>query len=187
MTRIIGASFLAWRGWREWVREGWCTFCTPRPDPDGYTFPMPEIPIDPAIYEEEFNAEKMRLVDAYIEGDQSIPSSEILAVATQRATKRARARTQRGTDEPWRAIRRRIHERDGGHCGVCGLMVGPGEYDCGHIIDRMCGGSDRDDNLVTMCGHCNQAKPPHETLDEYRQWIVDRRAEMRSWAPWVSD
>lgn len=79
---------------------------------------------------------------------------------------------RRATSEDWSSIRRRIWIRDGGVCHVCTFGV-VWEYDCGHIIDRAVGGTDRDSNLVVMHGGCNQLKPPHRTREQYEAWLVD--------------
>ena len=65
---------------------------------------------------------------------------------------RASIRRRRGTLESWSVIRRRIYERDRGVCQICGRQTRiDGDYECGHIIDRYVGGSDRDDNLLWSC------------------------------------
>lgn len=80
---------------------------------------------------------------------------------------------QRGTNEKWASIRRRIYKRDGGVCQVCRnpVVFGKG-YECGHIVERFLGGSDLDDNLVAMCWTCNHTKPPHDTRAEYEAWVA---------------
>lgn len=76
----------------------------------------------------------------------------------------------RGTKLSWEKVRRLVWERDNGTCQVCHLKITLDEYDCGHVIDRMLGGSDRPDNLVCMCRVCNQLKPPTKTRQEYIEW-----------------
>lgn len=67
----------------------------------------------------------------------------------------------------------RIYSRDGGVCHVCALRVPFDYYECGHIVDVMCGGSTRDSNLVVMCRLCNQRrKPLHDTRAEYLEWLA---------------
>ena len=82
---------------------------------------------------------------------------------------------QRGTSVDWEVLRRHIWERDKGICQVCGKRTVPEDYECGHIIDRFVGGSDRPTNLVVMCTGCNQAKPFHETREEYNEWMAARQ------------
>lgn len=77
----------------------------------------------------------------------------------------------RPTPKSWHAIRNRVFKRDRAQCHVCGSTVPRSFYECGHIVDRMCGGEDRLSNLVTMCRTCNRLKPVHETRDEYITWI----------------
>jgi 5-methylcytosine-specific restriction endonuclease McrA len=69
----------------------------------------------------------------------------------------------------WAELRSRVWERDRGMCQVCGENVGE-NYECGHIIDRVIGGSDRLSNLVCMCVVCNRLKPLTETRAEYLAW-----------------
>jgi hypothetical protein len=45
------------------------------------------------------------------------------------------------------------------------------QYNCGHIVDLVCQGTDRLDNLAVMCKICNQwRKSQHETKEEYILW-----------------
>lgn len=92
--------------------------------------------------------------------------------------------TGRG-DEAWPEIRSRIFDRDCGVCHVCGQEIDREYYECGHIVDRAAGGSDRDHNLVAMCNVCNRAKPIHETREEYLAWVRDYVPPWkRSWEEW---
>jgi HNH endonuclease len=75
------------------------------------------------------------------------------------------------TNLSWDQTRQRIWERDGGMCQVCGDAIEWQEYECGHIIDRWLGGSDRLSNLVCMCIVCNRLKPLTETRAEYMAWV----------------
>jgi 5-methylcytosine-specific restriction endonuclease McrA len=76
----------------------------------------------------------------------------------------------RGTTLSWDQTRQLIWERDGGVCQVCGDAIEWREYECGHIIDRCVGGSDRLSNLVCMCIVCNRLKPLTKTRAEYLAW-----------------
>lgn len=78
---------------------------------------------------------------------------------------------RRATMESWTAIRRRVYQRDHGFCHVCGFGVVADGYECGHIVDRCMGGSDRDSNLVVMHDDCNRLKPFHATREEYTEWL----------------
>jgi hypothetical protein len=89
----------------------------------------------------------------------------------QRIAERERILAKRGTSESWFVIRRRIWTRDTGVCQVCQTKIALCDYQCGHIVDRMAGGSDRDDNLVVMSGASNQFKPVHDTRAAYDAWI----------------
>jgi len=70
----------------------------------------------------------------------------------------------------WEVKRQGVYERDKGLCDVCGLRVDPSDYECGHIIDRACGGSNNMDNLVVQHWDCNKFKPRHHTFREYKRW-----------------
>jgi 5-methylcytosine-specific restriction endonuclease McrA len=99
--------------------------------------------------------------------------------ATANVVARARRLAQRGTAESWSSIRERIIQRDNGICHVCGydLNAAPQYYECGHIVDRVAGGSDLDENLVVMCCLCNRVrKPVHETREEYEAWLRSGKA-----------
>jgi 5-methylcytosine-specific restriction endonuclease McrA len=76
----------------------------------------------------------------------------------------------RGAIYSWETTRQLIYERDGGICQVCGDAIPYEHYECGHIIDRVVGGSDRLCNLVCMCITCNRLKPCTETRDAYVLW-----------------
>jgi len=58
----------------------------------------------------------------------------------------------------WRRTRKRIFERDGGHCVYCGA---PAEV-VDHVLNRARGGSDDDSNLVACCRPCNEKKRQQE-------------------------
>jgi hypothetical protein len=76
----------------------------------------------------------------------------------------------KGTTLSWDQTRQLIWERDGGACQVCGDSITWQQYECGHIIDRCVGGSDRLSNLVCMCILCNRLKPLTKTRAEYLAW-----------------
>jgi HNH endonuclease len=76
----------------------------------------------------------------------------------------------RGTTFPWLHLRVLVYERDHGVCQVCGDAIDRDSHECGHIIDRVVGGSDRLSNLVCMCITCNRLKPLTETREQYIAW-----------------
>ena len=81
--------------------------------------------------------------------------------------------TNRGTNEQWAKIRWRIFHRDNGICAVCKNEVDfSKEYECGHIIARMYGGTDLDYNLVVMCVMCNRMNPEHQTREAFEAWVA---------------
>ena len=71
----------------------------------------------------------------------------------------------------WDVKRQLVWKRDGGICQLCKRTLKLSEYECGHIVDKMCGGSDELDNLVVMCWACNHLKGQHETREEYEKWV----------------
>lgn len=87
------------------------------------------------------------------------------------ARRRIERAVLRGTMEPWRKIRMVVWERDGHICQVCGKEILYKYYECGHIVDRMLGGSDEYENLVVMCNLCNRLKPLTQTRQEYDVWV----------------
>lgn len=72
----------------------------------------------------------------------------------------------------WPTLRKVVFDRDQAQCHVCGRIIDWSNYECGHIIDRVCGGADCLSNLVTMCSGCNRMKPCHETRSEYIAWLA---------------
>ncbi len=86
------------------------------------------------------------------------------------ADETAKQAAQRATRMSWAKTRKQIWERDRAVCQVCGVNLHQSIYECGHIIDRTVGGSDRLANLVAMCVVCNQLKPFTETIDLYLEW-----------------
>ena len=91
----------------------------------------------------------------------------------------------RGTTLPWSHLRAIVYERDRGTCQVCGDAVDLNSYECGHIIDRIVGGSDRLSNLVCMCISCNRLKPLTETREEYIAW-ASMGGPIRQIVAWVN-
>lgn len=89
------------------------------------------------------------------------------------ARRAGEALAKRGTEESWDKIRRFIYDRDKGICYVCKTFVEWKHYECGHIVDRVCGGSDLPENLVVMCNVCNRNyKPLHATRKEFDEWMA---------------
>lgn len=75
-------------------------------------------------------------------------------------------------DAAFRKTRLLVWERDGPICQVCREEIDMDYYECGHKIDRVCGGSDDPENLVVMCNLCNRLKPLTDTLEEYEAWAA---------------
>ena len=60
---------------------------------------------------------------------------------------------------------------DRGECWACGEIVGEQYLERGHLIDRVCGGSDYPSNIMPMCNLCNRVlKPCHENMEEVLKW-----------------
>ncbi|UYN89867.1 MAG: HNH endonuclease [Anaerolineales bacterium] len=73
--------------------------------------------------------------------------------------------------QSWASLRRTVFERDGGRCQVCKKpLEWGGNYECGHMVDRVAGGKDEAENLVAMCYFCNRTKPVHDTREDYQAW-----------------
>jgi 5-methylcytosine-specific restriction endonuclease McrA len=71
----------------------------------------------------------------------------------------------------WDSKRAEVYLRDNGVCDICTIHLRFEDFECGHIVDRCCGGSDDLDNLVVMCTLCNRViKDLHETKEEYERW-----------------
>lgn len=112
-----------------------------------------------------------RALDRYLAVEHPRPIEDYIRMEEAIARLRARDAAQRATDMTWEATRALVFERDGGRCHVCGEVIPWHHYECGHIIDRVAGGSDRLSNLVTMCALCNRLKPVHESRAEYIAWL----------------
>lgn len=78
----------------------------------------------------------------------------------------------RPSAEVWRRIRKRIFERDNYTCGYCDARGG--RLECDHIIPVAAGGSHDDENLITSCKPCNQAK--RSKVVSVEEWRSIRRA-----------
>lgn len=127
---------------------------------------------------------KERAVDDYIEHGGP-DRRDVVGIAQYQADEALGRLLKRGTEESWRNISIRIWERDGPVCRVCLDEIPIEHYDCGHIVDRVCGGTDRDENLTVMCNACNRSyKPLHNTRAEYDDWIKEVR-EAGSIHMWV--
>ena len=78
----------------------------------------------------------------------------------------------RPTPAEWRIIRQRIFKRDDYTCQYCqrrGVSL-----QCDHVIPVTRGGGHSDDNLVTACKPCNQAK--RDKIVSIAEWSIVRRA-----------
>lgn len=89
----------------------------------------------------------------------------------ENAEKALRPKRASQTTISWNKTRSLVYDRDGGVCDICQDKIEYEVYHAGHIIDRVCGGTDRLENLVCMCSLCNIVfKPLHETKEEYEEW-----------------
>lgn len=66
------------------------------------------------------------------------------------------------------AVKRAVHDRDGGCCILCGRPGDP----TAHYISRAQGGLGIEENVVTLCGGCHRRYD--QTAD--RAWMRDRIA-----------
>jgi hypothetical protein len=80
----------------------------------------------------------------------------------------------------WKLTRKQVYERDKATCQVCGRQLNWNIYECGHVVDRVAGGSDALANLVAMCLICNRLKPIHETEEEFNEWCKQDVSTMLS-------
>lgn len=83
---------------------------------------------------------------------------------------RASSAIIRERTDSWNKMRDAVYERDSGICDACRRRCSFGNFDLGHLVDRVAGGIDCYCNLVVHCRPCNQMKPVHETLEEYAVW-----------------
>lgn len=65
------------------------------------------------------------------------------------------SRHERGYTNDWYRISRRVIQRDGGICYLCGL---PGADTADHLIAKANGGTDDEANLAAAHRACNSAK-----------------------------
>ena len=76
-----------------------------------------------------------------------------------------------GYPDDWDRIRKRVYERDNYTCQGCGET--DTELHAHHIVPKSDGGSDRMDNLLTLC------KPCHERIHGYQIGETDQQREIR--------
>lgn len=114
---------------------------------------------------------KAAIVDRVID-DDTIPATEMGREIESRLAHKTARIVARAMTESWAKIRARVYERDAGVCHPCAKLVSFDEYECGHIVDRSSGGTDRDSNLVAMCIVCNRLKPTHSTRADYLAWVA---------------
>ncbi len=116
-----------------------------------------------------------RAVSAYVDGDIEVDEIERRRAridADDGSVQIAKA-VSRATSQSWESIRKLVWQRDGGVCHICGWKMPEDAYECGHIIDRTVGGTDRPSNVVVMCFLCNRwLKDLHCTRQDYLTWLA---------------
>lgn len=75
--------------------------------------------------------------------------------------------SSRGNGAVRKRRRERVFARDGGICLRCGSAE---DLTLDHIVSLADGGSNRDDNLQTLCLPCNQAKGTHALSYRAESW-----------------
>ncbi len=61
-------------------------------------------------------------------------------------------------DPEYARNRRHRYERARGRCEACGIAVGPGEWECDHLVPLRDGGTNRIENLLVLCRPCHRRK-----------------------------
>lgn len=88
----------------------------------------------------------------------------------------AKHKQTKSTDIPER-IKRRVRERDGNCCIICGR---PWWLQTAHYIGRAQGGLGIPQNLVTLCRECHEKYDNGDYREEYGQMIHDY---LKGWYP----
>lgn len=76
----------------------------------------------------------------------------------------------------WRAAVRRILQRDGGVCYLCGGQAVTAD----HVVPQAQGGSHEDANLAAICDPCHTAKSEHERLEGIKRRRTRSRRARRT-------
>ncbi len=66
--------------------------------------------------------------------------------------------SRRSNPKYWKKVRLRILNRDGWTCQKCHLVSFNGKLHVHHVIHRKNGGTEDDDNLITLCNPCHRAE-----------------------------
>lgn len=85
-----------------------------------------------------------------------------------------RDQTRRSDPYFWQSIRRRILERDGWTCQSCKLVSFNGRLHVHHKIHRKDGGTEEDENLITMCEACHKAEHRRKEKEGKLSWQVQQ-------------
>jgi 5-methylcytosine-specific restriction endonuclease McrA len=72
--------------------------------------------------------------------------------------KRLHFRMRPGRPKYWTQLRRRILDRDGWTCQKCNLVSFNGGLHVHHIIHKKNGGTEIEENLITLCNPCHKAE-----------------------------
>jgi 5-methylcytosine-specific restriction endonuclease McrA len=82
---------------------------------------------------------------------------------------------KRMSQHAWQELRRRVYDRDNGHCVVCGQWLDPDYWECHHRRYRSRSGKNELANLIAVCLPCHTDRihlQPRLSLQ--RGWSVSR-------------
>lgn len=133
--------------------------------------PYPDWKFVYDLHLSKISKEESKFLNIYLEREEFTKGISFEEFLKSEASHRANWYVHRGTMLSWSTLRKLVWIRDEGICDICKIEIRYDQYNCGHIVDLVCQGTDRLDNLAVMCKVCNQwRKPQHETKEEYILW-----------------